>query len=239
MAKADEVPWWKFWGNTEIQDTQVVEPYIEVHTGPGRGYPVFYVAEQGEWVSIEKRKTSWIKIILSNGKSGWAARKEIEKTIDGAGQKVAFSDPKFDDFSSRRWEAGVLTGEFGGASVNSLYLGYLMTPNLSLEAGVQQVLGDFSQNLMLTGSLIHQPFPHWKLSPFFSLGGGMVFIRPKATLVREENREEQSAHAGAGLRYYLTDRYFIRAEYREYVVFTDRDENEEAEEWKIGLSVFF
>ncbi len=29
---------------------QITEPYIELHTGPGRGYPVFHVIDRGEWI---------------------------------------------------------------------------------------------------------------------------------------------------------------------------------------------
>jgi hypothetical protein len=31
----------------------------------------------------------------------------------------------------------------------------------------------------------------------------------------------------------------LRAEYKSYVVFTSRDENEEVEEWKVGFAFFF
>ena len=53
---------------------QVVDPYLELHTGPGRGYPVTQVVERGEWVEILKRRTDWFKIRTSQGKEGWAAR---------------------------------------------------------------------------------------------------------------------------------------------------------------------
>ncbi|OZG73595.1 hypothetical protein BTA51_11045 [Hahella sp. CCB-MM4] len=240
-SAADEssrAPWyWPFYD--EIQTTQVVEPYVEIRTGPGRGFPVFYVAEKDEWIELIKRKTDWIKVRVKQGEEGWVHRDDIEKTLDATGENVAFSDPRYDDYDSRTWEAGVMTGSFGGAAVNTLYAGYQFTPNLSAEVGVSQVLGDFSQVLIGNINLVHQPFPQWRISPFFTLGTGVAYIKPKATLVREENRDEDSTHYGLGLRFYLTDRYFLRAEYREYVVMTTRDENEEAEEWKIGLSVFF
>src|SRR5690242_13048031 len=38
---------------------QVAEPYLELRTGPGRGYPVFFVAARGEWIEIEMRHTDW------------------------------------------------------------------------------------------------------------------------------------------------------------------------------------
>ncbi len=235
---AEDPPWyWPFYD--EVQKAQVVEPFVEIRTGPGRGYPVFYVAEAGEWIELLKRKTDWVKVLTPQGEEGWVLRDDIERTLDATGEAVAFSDPKFDDFSSRDWEAGVLTGSFEKAAVNTLYVGYQFTPNLSTELSVSQVLGDFSQILITNINLVHQPFPQWRVSPFFTLGTGKAFIQPKATLVQGEDRDEDTTHYGVGVRFYLTDRYFLRAEYREYLVMTNRDNNEEAEEWKVGLSVFF
>ncbi len=41
------------------------------------------------------------------------------------------------------------------------------------------------------------------------------------------------------VRAYVARRFIVRGEYKEYVVFTDRDANEEAIEWKIGFAFFF
>ena len=62
---------------------------------------------------------------------------------------------------------------------------------------------------------------------------------PSATLVLPLDRTDQTAYAGAGLRFYLTRRFFVRAEYRWHTVFTSRDDNEELDEWKLGLAFFF
>jgi hypothetical protein len=37
-------------------------------------------------------------------------------------------------------------------------------------------------------------------------------------------RISQTAYAGAGARFYLTRRFFLRGEYRHHTVFTSRDE---------------
>ena len=52
------------------------------------------------------------------------------------------------------------------------------------------------------------------------------------------------AHRGTpealrGARIYLARRFMLRAEYRQYMVLTDRDDNEELEAWKLGVSVYF
>ena len=42
-----------------------------------------------------------------------------------------------------------------------------------------------------------------------------------------------------GAKAYLARRLIFRAEYNKYVVITDRDDNEEADEWKLGFAFFF
>ena len=44
----------------------VSDPYIELRTGPGRGFPIFYVAGQGDTITILKSKTDWYKVQVSS-----------------------------------------------------------------------------------------------------------------------------------------------------------------------------
>ena len=74
---------------------------------------------------------------------------------------------------------------------------------------------------------------------FLELGTGYVLTEPRATLVLPEDREDQTAYVGAGLRFYLTRRFFVRADYRWHTIFTSRDDNEELEEWKVLIACFF
>ena len=52
----------------------ITAPYVELHTGPGRGYPVFYVAERDEAVTLLKQRTRWVKVRTQNGKEGWVTQ---------------------------------------------------------------------------------------------------------------------------------------------------------------------
>lgn len=218
---------------------KVVEQFIEWRTGPAQGYPVFHVSEKEEWLTILIRKTQWMKVRDAKGLKGWVKVEDILLTQDETGELVSMVEPEFDNFSTRRWEAGLMNGEFDSAAVNSAYIGYWMTGNLSVELWGSQVLGDSSEILIANVNLLHQPFPDWRFSPFFTIGAGQVFINPKATLATEKNRSEDTVHAGIGARYYISNRYFVRMEVKDYKVFTNRETNEEAIEWKIGLSVFF
>ena len=55
----------------------VTAPYLELHTGPGRGYPVTQVVARDESVDILKRRTDWFKVRTSRGVEGWASYKDM------------------------------------------------------------------------------------------------------------------------------------------------------------------
>jgi hypothetical protein len=71
------------------------------------------------------------------------------------------------------------------------------------------------------------------------LGTGVVNIEPKGTLVAPLDRTDQTAYWGLGARFYLTRRFFLRAEYSNHVVFTSRDDNDKVNQWKAGFAFFF
>jgi hypothetical protein len=41
------------------------------------------------------------------------------------------------------------------------------------------------------------------------------------------------------MRIYLARRLMMRLQYKNYVVITDRDDDEEIDEWQLGISAFF
>lgn len=223
----------------EFREAFVAEPYLELRTGPARGYPVVQVVERGGRIEILKRRTDWYKIRAADGREGWVRREAMELTLNDGGEVMQFEENDFSDFESRRWEMGALTGDFAGANVISLYGGYALTANLSAELWISQALGSFSNSTYSSVNLLHQTFPDWRISPFFTLGAGVIRTSPNATLVETEDRTDEIAHAGLGIRAYINRHFLLRAEYKSYVVFTSRDENEEPNEWKAGFSFFF
>jgi len=221
------------------QEVVIDDPYIELHTGPGRGYPVFFVAERGEHVALLKRRTEWFKVKIERGEEGWVHREQLRTTLNLDGEAFDVPDVGFGEYADRRWEVGALYGDFGGANVIALYGARSLTPNLSGEVWVSEVLGRFSDSTVATLNIVHLMYPDWRASPYFTLGAGVIKTSPKATLVATVDREDSLAQAGVGVRTYLTRRFVFRAEYKAHVVFTSRDDNEEVREWKAGFSFFF
>lgn len=223
----------------EYYEVQVAGPYLEMHTGPGRGYPVFHVVDRGDRVQVIKRRTDWFMVRTERGKEGWVRRAEMELTLSPDGEPTHFAEADFGDFTRRRWEAGFLAGDFEGADVMSVYAGYYLTQNLSAELVVSQIFGDYSDALSASANLLAQPFPKWRLSPFFLLGIGVIRTDPNVTLVDERDRTEQISNVGLGVRWYLTRRFILRAEYQNHVIFQNKDDNQEIDEWKAGFAFFF
>ncbi len=223
----------------EYYQVRVAEPYLELHTGPGRGYPVFHVVDRGEMVKVIKRRTDWFMVQTQRGKQGWAKRAEMELTLTPDGEPTQFAEAEFGDFTRRRWESGFLTGDFEGANIMSVYADYYLTRNLSVELSIGQAFGNYSDALTASVNLLAQPFPEWRLSPFFLLGTGAIYTDPNVTLVNEQDRTEQISNVGLGARWYLTRRFIVRAEYQNHVIFQNKDDNQEINEWKAGFAFFF
>ena len=133
-----------------------------------------------------------------------------------------------------------MTGELEGLAVLSFYGGYHFTENLSNEIILSQASNSTSSKLIFSPlNIIHEPFPDWKISPFFTLGTGWLQTKPKSTLASTVDRTDQYANYGIGARMHLTKRFLLRFDYKYYEVFTSRDQNEELEEWKVGFAFFF
>ncbi len=227
------------WFRSYQPAVRVADPFIEMHTGPGRGYPVFYVAGEGDEVVIEKRQTDWFKVRGPRGKEGWVYIDQMRRTLDLDGRPIDFGEAGIEQFSHRRWEAGMTAGDLEGARTLSAYLGYSLTPNVALQLEASQILGDYSDGVMGTVNILMTPFPTWRVSPFFTLGTGIIKTEPQTTVVQAKDRQDEIVHVGAGANLYLTDRFILRVEYKRHTVLTSRDDNQEIDQWKAGFSIFF
>jgi hypothetical protein len=227
------------YGKSRLYKVVIADPYIEMHTGPGVGYPIFNVEDRGQTIEVIKRHTDWFRVQTENGKRGWVAADQLERTLQTDGTPTQIKNLSRDDYLSRRWETGLQIGDFGGANTISGYGGFHFTEHLSAELWASQITGDFSEGWMVNVNIVHQPFPAWIVSPYFTLGTGVLHIEPKATLVQAQDRTDQEAHAGFGIRSHISRQFILRAEYKSYVVFTSTDENEDVNQWTAGFSFYF
>ena len=225
--------------NAKYQPVVVVsDPYIELHTGPGRGFPIFYVAAQGDRITILKEQTDWYKVRTPRHKEGWVHVSQMSSTLDLDGRPIEFPSYGMNDFVHRRWQFGLGGGDFDGARAINATLSFSLTPNIRTDFIASQLLGDYSDGLMGTVSIVMVPFPEWRLSPYFGIGTGVIHIEPQTTIVQSKDRTDEIAHVGVGFDFYVSQRFTFNFSYKRHTVFTSQDENKELDEWIAGFSFF-
>mgnify|MGYP001568252786 CR=1 FL=1 len=222
----------------EVQ-LEIVDPYLELHTGPGRGFPVFHVVDRGERVTLAKRKTDWFLVQTEKGLEGWASRQSLEKTLTAAGVPATFRDTLLDDFLQRHLEIGYSIGSLDMADpMLTFRIGYRFSQNLALELDYAQSAGNFTSSTFAYLSLVSQPFPDWRVSPFFSLGLGRYRNTPKQTLIGVVETESNLGNVGIGVNVYVTSRFIVRGDYRRHIAYIDVNRINEYNELSLGFSFF-
>jgi hypothetical protein len=221
------------------EKVQVADPYLEFHTGPGRGYPVFFVVAREQWVEILARHTDWYKIRSEDGKEGWVQRKQLETTLTAAGTQKTFRDVVLDDYLNRKLELGMAWGRFRKEPLLKVWTGYRVSDTLSLEGTLGQVQGLYSGTSFWTLGINSEPWSHKRLSPFFGVGLGRFKNIPNESLVSAIDTDVKMASATVGLRYHLSDRFVARLDYSFYTAFLSDTRAGEYRALTAGVSFFF
>ena len=219
----------------------VTDAYIELHTGPGRGYPIFHVIQRNEQVQIIKNKTDWFLVRGTdrNETEGWVYRAQMLHTFTSPDVQKQFGHLAFKNFQDRTGEFGMMNGEFEGSTSITLYTSYALSKNLGVNATLLSAAGEFNTLQVITVGLESIPFPDWKISPYFTMGLGELKSKPRQGTAFSQETKDNLATAGFGLRYYLTRRLLLTAAVLHYVTFIDNDTTGEFLEWKGGVSIFY
>jgi len=218
---------------------QVTDPYLEMHTGPGRGYPVFFVVTRGQGVWITLRHTDWYQVITEQGKEGWVERSQLESTLTAAGVQKSFRDLLLDDYLHRSVQLGAAWGQFKHEQMLKIWTSYRLSDTLSIEGTLGQVQGVFSGTNIWHANIISEPWSEQRISPFFGIGLGKFDNVPNQSLVGALPTNAQLGNATIGVRYYLTDRFVLRADYTLYTAFVSDQRTLEYRAATAGISFFF
>ncbi|MBL8341995.1 MAG: hypothetical protein JNL30_11045 [Rubrivivax sp.] len=225
-----------------VERLQVADPFIELRTGPGRGYPVFHVVERRGWIRIELRRTDWYRVrteTSAGGALGWVHRAQLETTLTEAGQGKTFRDLLVDDFLGRRVEFGIAWGRLRAEPMLKIFTGVRLGETLGIEATVGQVQGAFSGSDLWHVALVSEPWSHQRLSPFVSVGFGRFRNVPNTSLVQAQTVNANLGHAGVGLRWYLSERFVARLDWSLYASFVSDERSLEYRATTAGISFFF
>jgi hypothetical protein len=218
---------------------RVADPYIELRTGPGRGYPVFFVAARDEWIEIDLRFTDWYKVRTEGGQQGWVGRQQLQGTLTEAGDPKTFRDVALDDYLAGRLQLGAAWGVFESEPMLKMWASYKLSDTLSAEATLGQAQGVYSGSNFWHLNLMAEPWSDQRLSPFFALGVGNFKNLPNLSLVGAVVTNAKLSNASIGVRYYLSDRFVVRADTSIYTAFVADTRSAEYRATTVGLSFFF
>ncbi len=223
----------------DAERLQIAEPYIELRTGPGRGFPIFFVAQRNDFIAVELRHTDWYRVRTDDGKVGWVSRQQLETTLAAGGVQKTFRDVMLEDFINRKVQLGAAWGHFHGEPMLKLWTNYRMSETLSVEATIAQVQGVFSGTDLWHLNLMAEPWSDRRFSPFAGIGVGKFTNFPNLSLVGAQTTNAKLANAMVGVRYYLSERFVLRADYSIYTVFVNDTKTNDYHAWTLGVSFFF
>ncbi len=223
----------------ELLVVKVADPFLEMHTGPSIGYPVFHVIKREETITVVKRHTSWYLIQDYRKKEGWVHRSQLAKTLTLDDEQIEIKEFTRENYLEHDLEMSMIGGNFGSLPMMTLSTSYAFTNNLSAELSLSEIIGSFSSRILIGANLIHQPFPDWKISPYFSLGTGLIKTNVKSTISPLKDQTDVLSNVGLGMKMYLTRRFILRADIKKHIIFQSRNKNEEITSWQVGFAFFF
>jgi hypothetical protein len=223
---------------SDMQQLLIEVPFVELHSGPGNGYPIINIIEKNDLVTVLIKRTSWIKVEDKRGNQGWFHQNALFQ-VSHLGDKVNLSEIEYNDYQQRTWEGSVMYGDLNGANFYNIGLGYVFSPVISAELSLAKSQGEVSDSNIYELLVLSQPFPDFTISPYFSVGVGRIHTEPHSVLADSQTRENTLMSSAIGVKYYLARNFVLRAEYKYSLILTDRDENEDIQLWKMGFSVFF
>ncbi|MDK2779176.1 MAG: SH3 domain-containing protein [Pseudomonadota bacterium] len=222
----------------EALQVEVIDSYLELHTGPGRGYPVIYVVEKGEVISVISRRTTWYLIADQHGKSGWVTRESLARTLVDTGTPVALPETRHGDFLQHKIRLGFTYGQQEGSDQVSMIAGFRLSRHFGVEAEYGQLFADTVDGYQQSLSLIVEPTDRWPFTPFLSAGYGNQKLELKEKLPGTDPVRDDFRALGAGVNVYIGFNFVLRGEYRNMLIFAD-DDTVRNDVWRIGFSSFF
>ena len=136
-------------------------------------------------------------------------------------------------------QLGAAIGRFKSEPMLKVWGSDRLSDALSLEATLGQVQGVFSGTDFWHANLLAEPWSDQRLSPFLGIGVGKFRNIPNQSLVGAATTNANLANAMVGVRWYLSERFVLRADYALYTAFVSDQRSLEYRAVSAGISFFF
>ena len=213
--------------------------YVNIYSGPGRGYPVFDIVERREWIDIIQIHTDWFKVRLQDKKMGWAHKDDLSLSLSPSGEPLNFKQYIQQNYQNQRFEFGFSGGKLANRSTMGVRVAYRLNPFFTPEMSWLHASDQISSSTVYNLNILLHPFTLNRLSPYFTLGVGRFKTVPDDSIVNAITSNSDAVNVGTGIYYYLTSRFLLRLDYRNYFVYLSDNSLGSHQEWTAGFSFFY
>jgi hypothetical protein len=230
-----------------LVELRVIVPRAAVRSGPAFSYRELYRAERGEVLKVLDRNGEyWFRVQVPDGRLGWIYGEQVLPfTVDlgapGAPSRwerfkdaVFAPSPIVDSHVSLAFSGGALSGD--GM--------FMFRPAATLDAHFA-VEGHLGEAIGADGSLLLYGaggqiliWPLGPVVPFVTVGGGGATSFPKVNGVTQASKTQFALDAGGGLVIIFKKKIAVRADVRNYTLFTPNSTTNR-QEYSGGLAVYF
>ncbi len=217
----------------------MTEPFIEMHSGPGRGYPVIYVVGRDDSITVLYSRTEWYKVRAPRGQEGWVRRADLARTQLPSGEPAPI---RLTPNSRRhRWEVGAGYGVFNRQNLVTGFTDFGLTDSLDAEFVMQQAFGTIDNRD------VDDPRPashlHSRMALVFAHGRHRHRLSSTSTTKCRptplEIQQSDGLCVAGRARLHHPALHVARRLAQLRRLQQRQNQNEELEEWKFGLAVFF
>jgi hypothetical protein len=211
--------------NNKAVQLSVIDTYLELHTGPGRGYPIFHVMEQGETVYVHSRRTNWFYVSDRRNRQGWVKQEGLARTLAPTGLPAALPNTKHGDFLAQQGRVGFSLGQQDSADTATVMAGYRLLSFAGIEMEYGQIFGNRIDGTTYGASLLIEPIKSWSFTPFISKGYGRQEWKEKQKqqVGTSNSFNSRYEYTGVGINYYIGYSFVVRGGYRKVHLTGDND----------------
>lgn len=220
---------------------EVIDPFIEVRTGPGRAYPIFYVMEQGETIDVLVSRDGWYEVRSENGRIGWVSPSQLSRTLQATGEPADLPTVSFGDYLKNKWRIGFAAGQIVKGDTSDMFsiaASYRFNSWFALEGETGRFYDSSDRGSFYGGNLLFEPFSQWRFSPELAIGSGKRSSSTQPELPQEDDKDFSFVNYGIGLNYYLGRNFVVTSEYR-WTAVSENNGTVTLGSWQLGFNTFF
>lgn len=223
--------------NTTYAPAQVKGAFLNIRSGPGRNYPIIYIAEREEYVDFTAIRTEWYQFRTADGHFGWAYMDDLPETIKFEYENQGFADEaKTIVTRGNPLDMGFSAGIMADDPSINVFIKTINSHFISTELELGASRGAEIRNDFISLNLLAHPFSEFTYRPHFLVGVGKMASEYQFGINPLESESNLYTKAGLGFIKDMGPRMRLRADWAQYSVESDAPQISHFSQLSIGTS---